>query len=194
MVVEPIVLGREAIGSGCVMERGNLEVMPAWYAVQVKRQSEGRVARHLALKTIPSFLPFIECVRRNRAHRATRLEPLFPGYLFVQMDPVEISPGCWYTVRWTSGVRRILGFGETPVSVPDAVIESIQARVRDLGFVRPGLRFSTGSPVRFRHGPLAGLEAAFDRPMSRTGRVRVLLEMLGQHRAVEVDELDLESA
>jgi hypothetical protein len=43
-------------------------------------------------------------------------------------------------------------------------------------------------------GSLAGLEAVFDRPMSRSGRVRVLMELLGQQRGVEVDILDLESA
>jgi len=38
------------------------------------------------------------------------------------------------------------------------------------------------------------LEAVFARPLSRQGRVRVLVELLGGRRGVEVDELDLDPA
>lgn len=172
---------------------GNSEARPAWYVVQVKRCCETRVVRHLALKAVPTFLPFIEVNGRRGPHRA-HLEPLFPGYLFVQMARWNLDPAGWQTVRWSPGVRAILGCGEVPVAVPDEVMAELQSRVAELGFVRPGPRFSGGTRVRIRNGPLAGLEAVFDRPMSRAGRVRVLLELLGQQRAVEVDEVDLESA
>jgi len=91
-------------------------------------------------------------------------------------------------------VRRILSIADTPVPVPDEVIAVIQQRIRDHGFVRPGFRFAVGSRVRILHGPLAGLEAVFARPLSRQGRVRVLVELLGGRRGVEVDELDLDPA
>jgi len=48
--------------------------------------------------------------------------------------------------------------------------------------------------VRFRSGPLDGLEAILDRPGSRAGRVHVLLGLLGNTLRVEADELDLELA
>jgi len=148
----------------------------------------------LALKAIPSFLPLIEVVRRYAGRRVARIEPLFPNYLFVQMDPFDIDASSWDALRWAPGVRRILGSEELPLPIPEDVILSIQSRVRDLGFVRPGPRFTRGSRVRFRHGPLVGLEAIFEMPMSREGRVRVLLELLGQLRVLEVDEIDLETA
>jgi transcriptional antiterminator RfaH len=166
-----------------------------WYAVQVKRYKEHRVIRHLVEKPIPTFLPLIESVRRRNGARAgSRLEPLFPGYLFVQMQALDVNPAHWDIVRWTPGVRRILGIGETPVPMPDEAIEVIQARVSALGFVRPGVQFTSGARVRIRSGPLAGLEAVFDRSMSKDGRVQVLLELLGQVGRAEIDELDLESA
>jgi transcriptional antiterminator RfaH len=182
------VTDRMQVGVGAPASRGK------WYAVQVKRFEEQRVIRHLAVKPIPTFLPLVEAVHRRNRGRGTRLEPLFPGYLFVQMQPLDVDPSYWYTVRWTPGVRRILGAEETPVPVPDEVIGAIQAQVSDLGFVRPGVRFSAGARVRIRSGPLAGLEAIFGRPMSRDGRVQVLLELLGGVGRAEVDDLDLESA
>jgi hypothetical protein len=41
---------------------------------------------------------------------------------------------------------------------------------------------------------MCGLEAILDRPMSRAGRVQVLLALLGSTLRVEADELDLELA
>lgn len=172
---------------------GRIQAALSWYAVQVKRHAESRVVRLLALRAIPTFLPFLEVVRRSGDGRSARLEPLFPGYLFVGLGRPPV-PGGWDAVRWTPGVRRVLGTEDAPVPVPDEVIATIQARVGDLGFVRQGVRFQSGCRVTIRSGPLRGLEAVFDRPLSRAGRVRVLLELLGQPCSVEVDDLELESA
>lgn len=164
-----------------------------WYAVQVKRHEEHRVVRYLAMKSIPTFLPLMESFRR-RPRGAARLEPLFPGYLFIQLPAIDRNPGRWHIARWTPGVRRFLGAEHTPVPVPAEAMETIRARVQELGFVRPGSRFTHGTRVRICSGPLAGLEAIFDRPISREGRVLVLLELLGQLGRAEVNHLDLESA
>jgi transcription antitermination factor NusG len=171
------------------------ECAVAWYVVQVKRYEEHRVIRYLATKPISTFLPLIESSgRRNTRRGFDRLEPLFPGYLFVQMRPLDLLPEHWHILRWTPGVRRILGTDATPVPMPAEAILAIQERMRGVGYVRLGMRFGTGARVRIRSGPLAGLEGIFDRPVSRRGRVLVLLEMLGQMGRTEVDELELESA
>ena len=166
----------------------------AWYTVQAKRSNESRVVRHLAKRAISTFLPFVEVVRRHGGTRRTGLEPLFPGYLFVQLESFNRSPRSWDAVRWSPGVRRILGISENAVPVPDEAILAIRNRVQELGFVRPEHRFDAGDRVRFRAGPMDGLEAILDRPTSRTGRVQVLLALLGNVLRVEADELDLESA
>lgn len=166
----------------------------AWYAVQSKRFNEARVVRHLATKAVPAFLPFIEVVHRRRGMRCRGLEPLFPGYLFVRLARFSGSPHEWDVVRWSPGVRRILGVQGEPVSVPDDAIQAIQERMQGLGFLRPGRRFADGARVRFRSGPMGGLEAVLDGGMSRAGRVHVLLELLGNVRRIETDELELELA
>ncbi len=85
-----------------------------------------------------------------------------------------------------------MGMEDTPTPIPDAAIEAIQDRVRTLGFVRPSARYANGSDVTFNRGPLEGLCAVFDCPMSHSGRVRVLLEFMRQQTSVEVDVLDLD--
>jgi transcriptional antiterminator RfaH len=168
--------------------------MDDWYAVQAKRHHEARVVRRLEEKAVPAFLPFIEVIRRYRTRRRVRLEPLFPGYLFVRLRPVLQDPAQWQAVQWAPGVRAILGCDGAPMPVPDQVIEAIKARVEGLGFVRPPLPFARDTRVVIRRGPLAGLEAVFERQLSGSGRVQLLMQFLGQQRRVQVDALDLESA
>lgn len=48
----------------------------AWYAIQVTRYDERRVASHLAMRPIPTVPPLIESVRRQSGRAAARLEPL----------------------------------------------------------------------------------------------------------------------
>lgn len=165
-----------------------------WYAIQAKSHNEARVLDHLTQKEIPAFLPLIEVVRRYRNRCLARLEPLFPCYLFVQLERIDCNPVTWNAVRWTPGVKSILGSGEVPLPVPDPVIGAIRERITQLGFVRPGLRFSPHDRVVIRRGPLAGLEAVFERPLSGLTRVHVLMELLGQQRRVQVDAVDLELA
>jgi transcriptional antiterminator RfaH len=165
-----------------------------WYAVHAKNHNEARVLHHLARKFIPAFLPLVEIVRRYRSRRVRRLEPLFPGYLFVRLRRLDDDPGQWHVIRWTPGVKSILGCEGAPISVPDAAVENIKARVAPLGFIRPGPRFEPSTRVVMRRGPLAGLEAVFERQLSGPGRVQVLMNLLGQPRRVQVDPTDLELA
>ena len=166
----------------------------AWYTVQAKRYNEDRVVRHLANREIPAFLPLLEVVRRRNGSRRIGLEPLFPGYVFIHMVPFQCDIQAWNTVLWSPGVHRILGSAEEPIPVPDEAIDAIRDRMDDSGVVRPTHRFGTGDTVRFRSGPMQGLEAILDRPSSRAGRVQVLLTLLGNAVRVEADELDLELA
>ena len=168
--------------------------MANWYAVHAKNHNEARVLLHLSQKIVPAFLPLVEIVHRYRSRRVQRLEPLFPGYLFVQLQRIDDNPDQWHVVRWTPGVKSILGSEGAPIPVPDAAVEDIKARVAPLGFIRPGPRFEANTRVVVRHGPLAGLEAVFERQLSSSGRVQVLMDLLGQQRRVQVDSTDLELA
>lgn len=165
-----------------------------WYVLQAKPRQEARVVRHLARSAIPTFLPFVEVGRRRAAGSAKYLEPLFPGYVFVALPPIGRAPAGWNAVNWTPGVLRILSVGATPVAVPQGFIRAIEERIADYGFVRLPSKFANGMKVRVRGGSFDGVEAVFDQPLSRRGRVRVLLQLLGQPAPVELDEDCLEPA
>jgi transcription antitermination factor NusG len=148
----------------------------------------------LARSAVSTFLPFVEAARRRGAARTKYLEPLFPGYVFVTLPPIVRAPADWNTVRWTPGVLRVLTTGAVPVAVPEMFIRRIEERTAECGFVRLPSAFSNGMKVRVRGGSFDGVEAIFDQPLSRRGRVRVLLQLLGQPAPVELDEECLEPA
>lgn len=164
-----------------------------WFVAQTKPRQEPRVIRELRIRTngIEPFLPRIEVTRHHAGRRWTGLEPLFPGYLFVRMQATWQE---FAAVRWIPGVHRLLGDGDRPIEVPDPLIETIQARLAPLGFVRIGFTLEPGARVRILRGPFTGLEGILERPTSRQDRVRVLLQILGTVVPVEIDPLDLERA
>lgn len=71
--------------------------------------------------------------RRYRQHRggiATRIEPLFAGYLFAQL-----AFTAWPRLAWQHGVRRILGEGDRPLPLPVGVVEELISRTSSRGVV-----------------------------------------------------------
>ena len=92
--------------------------------------------------------------------------PLFPLYLFAQLDPGPSSPDVW---RWTPGLSAAVRVGEAYAIVADAVVERTRA-----GLLRMQQR-----PCPLRRGervrvvgdhPLAMLDAVFERPLSGGAR------------------------
>jgi len=155
------------------------EAQPNWYVAQTKAWTEGRVEARLASRSIETFLPRIENPRRRRR---SQVEPLFPGYLFIHLT---MSPATLDVVRWTPGVRRLLGAGDSPLPLDEQVIATIRSRLGEEGFIRVGLPFAPGDRVRIVEGPMAGLYGILERPAPRANRVRILLDLL--HVPVELD-------
>ena len=160
----------------------------AWYVVQTKPREEGRVSAGLRDKSLEVYFPKISVRRRRRGSVFAQLEPLFPGYLFVSVD---LTPSTWNTVRWMPGVRALLGCDGIPSPVPEESIAFIRRHAGPGDAVQLPLVWQPGVRVRIKDGPCAGLAGILERPTSRAGRVRVLLEML-HGAAVELEDLDLE--
>ena len=93
-----------------------------WYALQHKPSQGDRALTHLQNQDIACFYPKITVEKIKGGKRTKKLEPLFPGYLFVkleQADPV------WAKLRSTRGILRIVSFANKPATIPDDVIQHI---------------------------------------------------------------------
>lgn len=159
-----------------------------WHAAHTKRRCEEQVYKLLLTKGIEVFLPEIVVVKERRGSKVTMVEPLFPGYLFTR---VEFGSKPWDAARWTPGVKYILSSGDSPSPVPDEVIDFLKRRTGGTGRVMPGIPFEPGERVLVKEGPFKGLLAIFEKPISREGRVRILLEIMRRAVPVEVKVGDL---
>jgi transcription antitermination factor NusG len=121
---------------------------------------------------------------RVRGRRRHRLAPMFPGYLFACLSE---DHGDLPQVRWSPGVRRLLGDSDRPRPVDENVVQCIRSRTDRSGRVRLGKRLRPGSRVRIVDGPLAGMIGILERPAATpTERVAVLLDLFSRPTVVEL--------
>lgn len=161
-----------------------------WYVVHTKARQELLSASLLEQRLAAVvLLPQV----RQRYRGQMRTAPLFPGYLFVELDLEQVEASA---VNNTPGVIRLVAFGGLPKPVPAKVIHALQARLAEID-AQGGLPqhpFHEGDRVRLTGGPLAGLEAVFVGPMRPAERVRVLLDFMGREQEAQVPVEDLEPA
>ncbi len=147
-----------------------------WYAVQTKSKKENLAAEHLRRQGFKAWFP--ECERIvSHARRSSYVKrPLFPSYIFVQID-IEISR--WRSINSTIGVSRIVSFGQKPAQVGDHFITALKAAEKENGlFETYDDVLQPGQSVEILKGPMAGTVARLLR-LEAGNRVTVLLKMLG---------------
>jgi transcription antitermination factor NusG len=137
-----------------------------WYALQVRSRYENIAAAHLSGKGFECFLPLYKS-RRRWSDRFKEVEcPLFPGYVFCRLNPLDRLP-----IHVTPGVIMIVGHGKTPEPIDETEIAAIQSVIKSGLPSHPYPFLQIGQTVRIDNGPLWGLEG-------------VLLDFKGHHRLV----------
>jgi transcription antitermination factor NusG len=61
--------------------------MPNWYVAYTSANHEKRVSQQLLERSVEYFLPLYASVRHWKDRRIKLQLPLFPGYVFVKLDP-----------------------------------------------------------------------------------------------------------
>ena len=150
--------------------------MVRWYAVRTQPAQERRADYQLNQQGYSTFLPLLEkSVRHARKLRQVRA-PLFPGYLFVELD---LTRDRWRSVNSTYGVSGLIMGGDQPMPVPAGVVESFIVLTLADGLVDFTPDLKPGDQVVMVAGGLAGMIGRLERCDAR-GRVEVLLELMGQ--------------
>ena len=158
--------------------------MRRWYVVSTHPKAEQKAAWHLGNQGFRHYLPqYIK--RRRHARRVDTVQaPLFPRYLFVELD---LDRDRWLAVSSTIGVNRLIKFGDEPTPLPGGVIDSIRAREDEGGLVPVAreARYRKGDAVRIVDGALCDRVGLFE-CVSDQDRVILLLDMLGRQVQVRV--------
>lgn len=145
-----------------------------WAAVKSKPQQEAHAIRHLRNQDVTAYCPQIF------NDRARRREPLFPSYLFVELD----VGGRWTFINSTHGVLYVLASQDRPCVVPTDAIKAMQAAENKNGVIvlPEQMEFERDQTLLITTGPFKGHEGKF---LSYPGpkRVELLLTFLGNlHR------------
>lgn len=150
-----------------------------WYALQHKPAQGDRALQHLQNQDIACFYPKISVERIKGGKRSKKLEPLFPGYMFVNL---EQSDPLWSKLRSTRGVLRIVGFANKPAPISDAVIQHVK---ESLDSVAEQGGIKAGQAVQLNEGPFEGINAIFQ---SYDGEARaiVLINFMQKQQMVSV--------
>jgi len=155
-----------------------------WYVVQTQPHAEARADAHLRRQGFNTFLPTFLKHRRHARKTDMVARPLFPRYMFVQ---IEMGSQGWHAIRSTLGVSGLIGGDAGPTPVQDGIVESLQARQGADGHFRlPQRKFLPGAAIRVVDGLFASAMGFFE-SMNGNERVSVLLELLGRRVRVVLD-------
>jgi transcriptional antiterminator NusG len=154
----------------------------SWYVIHTKPGNEHRVDSNLSHQEIEVFLPLLESFQYASGKVIQKIKPLFPNYLFAKLD-IDLH---YYKVKWTRGVNKILGDGVGPVPISEKVIQTIKERTGKGNLVKMEEEWREGDPVRIHSGPFKELIGIFQKKMSDSGRVRILLNLIGVEVPVQI--------
>lgn len=159
--------------------------MKRWYVVHTKAGAERLAEGNLERQGFRAYLPRAQMRKRGARGASMVTIPLFPRYLFVQLD-LDNAP--WRAVHSTIGVNRLVAFGDRPAPIDDRVIDEIREREREDGLVplTDIVAFAPGEKVEITHGAFCDHTGIF-RCRSDKERVVVLLNLLGRDLSVTLE-------
>jgi transcriptional antiterminator RfaH len=153
------------------------ETGKSWFLIYAKSRQEEVARDNLARQDYCVYLPLAQMHRIKSGRRVAVIQPLFPRYLFIQLDT---SSDNWAPIRSTKGVSSLVRFGVEPGRIPDQLIQLLQQSESESGlhdWVEP--EFAAGQAVCVMDGSMRGYEGIF---IAKSGkeRVLVLLDILGR--------------
>ena len=145
---------------------------PRWFACHTKPRCEETFDDLAARERFEHSLPLITSVRRYGTQKKTFTKPLFPGYVFVRIEPARKT----HIYQQDLLVRAMLVENATIFLRQMEHVRSICASGFE-AMVHPLIR--KGTRVRVAGGPLNGLEGLVDDPANPQGIV-VSVDVLQQ--------------
>jgi transcriptional antiterminator RfaH len=162
-------------------------IIGEWAVAATHPHREALASENLTRQGFTSYCPVI--MRRIRHARRTydSLKPLFPGYLFIELEnwQTQIRP-----LLGTLGIRTVVMSSGRPATLPSGFVESLRAREIDGRIAKPERAFQIGQTVRIQNGPFDGLIGQIVE-LRENDRVLVLLDLLKWATRVSVDAKQL---
>lgn len=158
-------------------------MMKNWFVLQTKTKKESVANENLVNQGFNTFLPVVRVQKHIRGRWQSRNEPLFPGYLFLELDMQHQNTSA---LRSTRGVLSLVRFGAEPLPFPNELLnELIQIQNSDGEAIDPTKLFTEGDRVELISGSMVGLNGIF-KAQNSMERVVIMLNILGNETRVSV--------
>jgi transcriptional antiterminator RfaH len=148
-----------------------------WYLLQCKAQQQSRAQMHLANQGFDFYAPVHGVKRVRRGHYQTRIEALFPGYLFIQLS----SDSDWRALYATRGVSRLVNFNGQPHPVAKTLVDALKKRFEQQ--IEPEALYKPGQRVVVTDGCFKHIEAIV-KAVTSGDRIIVLMNILHSQQSV----------
>jgi len=150
-----------------------------WFVAHTRPRREKKLVEYCLKQGIAATLPCYDSAHKYRGKTVVFRKPLFPGYVFLQMEPERRL-----SLRQNEHVANLLDvfdqetFRRQLEGILLALDEDLEVRL--VPTIGEGMR------VRIKSGPLRGIEGWVQQ---RSGRTTVLLRLdfIGQAAAVQLD-------
>lgn len=155
-----------------------MDLCLSWYAIRTKPRQEERAVENLTSWGVTTLAPRF---KRTKGHHDPHL---FPGYIFARFE----GPKMLHNIHFTRGVAYVVSFGGVPAPISDELIAEIYARIDENGIVirKTATAFNPGDQVVIRSGFLRNFVGVFERDLSGSERVQILLRTVSYSAHVEM--------
>lgn len=155
-----------------------------WFVAHTKPRREKKFVAHCERQGLAATLPCYHSAHKYRGKAVTFHKPLFPGYVFLQLDPRQKD-----SVRQNDHVANLLEVFDQETF--DRQLKEILRALETNLEVRLAPTIGEGMRVRIKGGPLQGVEGWVEK---RYGMATVLLRLdfISQAAAVKLDATLLE--
>jgi transcription antitermination factor NusG len=157
-----------------------------WYVIYTLSNAEKKTYKLLADEGIEVFLPLVKTVRQWSDRKKMIHAPLFPNYLFVNIDEKFKSQILKFT-----GVIKFLTCTGRPSVIPDGEISAIRQVIESGYNVSVESEICEGDVVRIANGPFAGLECHLVKKKTENKYVLKLMT-LNKYIVITTDNLHLQ--
>ena len=155
--------------------------MKNWFVLNTKPKKEFHVEKIFQEAGFEIYNP--------KYQWGNRIMPFFTGYEFIIFD----HPSQYRLVKYTRGVKKVVGSEGGPIPVPEDVIREIKARELDglIELDKYGLEPEVGDEIQIMEGPLKGLKGIFKRELTQKERVLILLNYVSYQGRLIIEKKKL---
>ena len=144
-----------------------------WFIVSTKPKKEFIIKNNFDRMGIHNYLPLFLQEKKKNKQKIKVVVPLFTGYIFARFDVTEK----YNKIRYTRGVKSILGNQQYLFSLSEEKIEDMKSREKDgyVTLVQKPKVFKKGDRVLIDEGDFDGWEGIFYEEMPDKQRAVIML-------------------